>query len=783
MLLLIACIVVVTSIALPCAAQQLKLVRSVGDAQVELSDGASQQLVRRGEHFGAWTVMDLGSGAPRAVVLEDFTRQDGHMLFVNERGVQLDLPKTLEPTTVDPKTLYLGHTLAEVRASANDLLGRQLLDRSGDPDYAEVARVFPPITNIKGDTHNFVATPDTFDKVAFRYTGRTPNFDPAVYAPAIDAARKRGDVWQGLVGGDLPVMRYVYPDAGGAWTELLAFAPFRVVNDNHRVQPVWYRVSRIEHGLLVWTHHIDSYYPASSQTAEDPRAFYADLQQLRQRWNGLLSQAMSVELPDTHLQNMARLSLMRAIMTRIDGFPKYGVADRDYAGSEHDGFPDTFTVETTAMLEWGLIDRAGSYIDNYFGRFVRDDGTISYRGPETGQFGRMLTVVAQYANLGGKVDLLLKHRKRIDAIARELLALRERALKKPANDPAYGMIAGWSEADSCLEPDPSRYVQPYFSNSTEAARGFRDLGRVWSRIGRERPNAELSAWGERLVHEADALRGDLARALERSQLRVGGAPMIPAIAGATEPFDVAVKRDLLDPQFRAYRAYNEMMYSGSLTPEQVRSIVDYRAHHHDVFLGVPAAYNKPELAGFLAYGYGYGLIESDFVREALLLLYADMAHQYTRGTWLAPETRRPLTDEEAAPYCTPAQLVVPMLARWLLVFEDPESGEVWLGKALPRAWLADGNVTRVSRAPTAYGRIGFAIRSHIKSGMISAQVELPHAGIRAPIKLRLRAPGTTPARMKSVTLNDKPWTQFDAASEVVTIAPGTGGSLRVVAQY
>jgi hypothetical protein len=122
-----------------------------------------------------------------------------------------------------------------------------------------------------------------------------------------------------------------------------------------------------------------------------------------------------------------------------------------------------------------------------------------------------------------------------------------------------------------------------------------------------------------------------------------------------------------------------------------------------------------------------------------------------------------------------------MLARWLLVFEDPESGTLWLGRAIPRAWLADGKVTGVSGAPTSYGRIGFAITSQVSAGSISAQIELPRAGIRAPIKLRLRAP--TPAQMKSVTLNDKAWTQFDPAAEVVMIPPRTGGTLRVVAHY
>ena len=113
-------------------------------------------------------------------------------------------------------------------------------------------------------------------------------------------------------------------------------------------------------------------------------------------------------------------------MTRIGPFPKYGVFDRSYGGSEHDGFPDTFTVDTAAMLAWGLSDLAGQYLDNYFSYFVRDDGSILYRGPETGQYGRMLTVAAQYANYTGDYQLLLRHRRRLDAVAKLLLSLRRK---------------------------------------------------------------------------------------------------------------------------------------------------------------------------------------------------------------------------------------------------------------------------------------------------------------------------------------------------------------------
>src|SRR4029079_17427482 len=124
-------------------------------------------------------------------------------------------------------------------------------------------------------------------------------------------------------------------------------------------------------------------------------------------------------------------------------------------------------------------------------------------------------------NDGGDPKLILKHRTRIDGVAKLLLHLRASAQKLPPTDPAYGMIAGWSEADACLDPDPPRYMQPYFSNSTEAARGFRDLGRVYSRIGKQQHSAELVTWGDRLVRESTELQSDLQTSISRSLLRDG----------------------------------------------------------------------------------------------------------------------------------------------------------------------------------------------------------------------------------------------------------------------
>jgi hypothetical protein len=698
-----------------------KLVRIVDDARAELAEGATQAVVGRGQVFGRWTLMEIVPADGDFAVLEDFTRRDGEILIVDRQGVSRRLSKTAEPTADTSGGKLLGHTRAEVKASAPDLLGNLILAQSGDPDFERVAPAFPPLRTFWGGTYNFLGASETMDKVWFQYGGRSPNFDPAIYQPSIDAVRAKGQTWDGLVGGYLPILRFVYPEGDEAWSEMIAFAPLRMANANPRFQPVWYRISRIEQGRLAWSRYVDSYVPFPPRVTADPKLFYADLATFPRVWDAVFDGAMTIDVPEARVADMSRHCLARAIMTRSAGDPKYGVADKNYANSEHDGFPDTFTVETEAMLEWGLIDRAGAYIDNYLSRFVRDDGSILYRGPEVGQYGRMLTLFARYADLGGDAKLLLRHLGRIDAIADLLLTLRAQALRLPPGDPDYGMISGWSEADSCLESDPARYMQPYFSNSTEAARGFADLGRVWQRVG----GADRVARGKQLAAAAEALRRDLSVAIRRSLLSSEGHTVLPSIAGAKEPMHIAYQRDHSDPQWRSYRAYMEMLHSGILPADQAAMICDYRANHHDILCGIPVAYGYQtgELAGFLSYGHGFGLIQIDRMREALLLAYSHMAHQHTRGMWMAPETRKVLSDEEAAPYCGPAQLVVPLMWKWLLLFEEPDADILWLAKGAPRRWLAEGQSFGIDRAPTRWGRIGYRLGA--RADGVDAALHLP----------------------------------------------------------
>ena len=140
-------------------------------------------------------------------------------------------------------------------------------------------------------------------------------------------------------------------------------------------------------------------------------------------------------------------------------------------------------------------------------------------------------------------------------------------------------------------------------------------------------------------------------------------------------------------------------------------VATYRAAHRDLILGLLTAYgyNTHEVAGFLTYGDAYGLLQHDFVPEFLLTLYSLAAHQYTRGTWTAPETPSLNPGVNAAAYCVPAQLTVPMLLRWMLAFEEPATGELWLCKGVPRHWYSPGNRIAAHDIPTRSGRLSFSL--------------------------------------------------------------------------
>jgi hypothetical protein len=81
---------------------------------------------------------------------------------------------------------------------------------------------------------------------------------------------------------------------------------------------------------------------------------------------------------------------------------------------------------------------------------------------------------------------------------------------------------------------------------------------------------------------------------------------------------------------------------------------------------------------------------------------------------------------------------MPLLVRWMLVYEEPDSNTLWLCKAVPKRWFAPGQTIRVRNAPTRWGPVSFEVKASESS--VTAHI-IPPPGLRGEILLRVRRPG------------------------------------------
>jgi len=88
----------------------------------------------------------------------------------------------------------------------------------------------------------------------------------------------------------------------------------------------------------------------------------------------------------------------------------------------------------------------------------------------------------------------------------------------------------------------------------------------------------------------------------------------------------------------------------------------------------------------------------------------------------------------------------------------------------PRRWLRDGQEIAIENAPSHFGKVSYSIRSSIAAAAINAKVTLPLDKHPTKIVLRLRHPQALP--IKSVSIQGKPWSNFDSKKEWIVLPTG-----------
>lgn len=718
-------------------------------------------------------------------VLEDLSRPDGNLTLVNG-DLACVLGKRTEATFSEASAPYFGMKLADIALTEADLLADHLL-RRGEPDENQVRLAAPPVASqLNPEDYygrlpwtSFVGTRQCADTMPVYTSGSTRTYHPdQTFAELHDpktVARRR----EGLLGGWMPSAHKVVPLSDGRWYDVLVFAD--VDAQDRFVVQTWHRTALIESGVMtkvVYGHSYPSYPPRR----EPPRAeaFYAALLRFHDYWNAELAEAATTSLPAAGWSDMARHAFARELVVRPGGsYPKYGAVDRDYYGNEYDGFQDTFTSSLYANLEWGRFEQASSILDGYFTDFVYENGMINMRGAETGQFGLSLSLLARYLHYTGDRALLLKHQGKIEATAQLLLELHDESLKLAKDAPGHGLIHGWNESDACLFPDPSVWWKPYYANSAMAARGLYDLAAIWPALASDgrKPARE---WHRR----AEMLRQQTEHTLRTNVRHDLKPPYIGPLPGVKLTFRESLAQEHPSEQQWPHRAYAELLQADVLPNDLADLVIDCMRGHGATSIGIvanigPASPDGRDILGFISYGYAQQLLRLNRIDEYLLFLYAHRYHDHTPGSWTAGEVSgisggMPL-------FCMPAQMTIPLLLRWSLVFEDSRGETLFFGRAIPRRWLASGSPVGINQAPTRWGHTSFELHSDSPTGRIKGWVTLPDRAAPGAIWLSLRVPSGK--RLGTVQMDGAEMPATDRRDDAVRLHGAPGQHIEIEARF
>ncbi|MBO9751299.1 Tat pathway signal protein [Xanthomonas citri] len=717
-------------------------------------------------------------------VYEHLDDAQGQLTLCTDSGM-LRLDKRTEPAYPAGGTPYFGLPLAQVAMAEADLLADRLL-RDGDPDEAQVRDAAPPPASLLDPKDNggrwpwttFVGTRESLDTMPILPNGRSRTSRPeqAFAELGEEALIKRRE--EGMLGGWMPAVRKVMCREGepDSWYDVLVFADVRA-SDRFVVQ-TWHRTMKVKAGAIVAVHYTHSYPEfAPSRSAATAEQFYAALIDFAAYWQQALQGTVQAQFPDASWNDMAQFAFARELVVRPGGdYPKYGAVERDYYGNEYDGFQDTFTSSLYANLEWGRFAQAAAVLDNYFDAFVQDDGLPNMRGPEVGQFGLTLSLLARYLRYTGDAPRLRRVLTKIAATAQLLCALHDQALALPRTAHGHGLLHGWNESDACLFPDPSLWWKPYFANSALTIRGWEDIAQVWSTLDGDAGQA--AQWQRR----AKQLRTRLEASLRANVRRDLSPPYVGPLPGTTLTFRQSLLQEKPSEQQWPHRAYAELLQADVLPDDLAHLVIDCLRGHGGTSIGVVANIAPPEpgsrdLLGFISYGYAQQLLRLDRIEEYLLFVYAHRYQVHTRGSWTAGEVSgitggMPL-------FCIPAQMTIPLLLRWMLVSDDSAGEQLFLARAVPRAWLGSGAPVGITAAPTRWGTVTLTLRTDTAARCISADVQLPE---RAPARtwLTLRTPAGT--RLQRVLVDGKPARVQGSHADRVAL-PGAAALVKVQAWY
>lgn len=101
-----------------------------------------------------------------------------------------------------------------------------------------------------------------------------------------------------------------------------------------------------------------------------------------------------------------------------------------------------------------------------------------------------------------------------------------------------------------------------------------------------------------------------------------------------------------------------------------------------------------------------------------------------------------------------------MLLKNMLVLEQENS--IWITPCIPKKWLSDGSVIKVTKVPTTFGRFGFTIESNVSKDMVRVTLNLESSSPQKGFTIFVNHPRNK--EISSVIVNGKKLDKFFANS-------------------
>ena len=297
--------------------------------------------------------------------------------------------------------------------------------------------------------------------------------------------------------------------------------------------------------------------------------------------------------------------------------------------------------------------------------------------------------------------------------------------------------------------------------------------------------------GERLQREAQAYYNDCMRGVMESRIQC---PVVRLRDGTYVP---KIPSRLYE-RGRAHGWLRETLEGalflpayGLLAPDAPETLWILKDYEDNLYISERYGYSIPAYEDFWFSRGGFSM-QANLLDGPLPYLWRDEIKHYVRAYFngfasaFYPEIR--MCNEHSLP-----ELGYPrgdhfkasdeaQSAYWLrLMFINEQGNNLYLGQAIPRYWLADGNKIGIERGASHFGPLSLRYESEAGSGKIRVVLDPPRRTKPGTVFVRIRHPQSKP--IQKVLLNGRKYDEFDRDKEWIVLQGGVDGRQEILAQY